>query len=90
MRSSGRPGSSSARSGSLQSATYFADKWSGIDEFSFPGFLFVPDLFLYEGPPRDVHLWVGPLVLGITGLAFMAIAVLLAYRRRDRDELKLI
>ncbi len=76
--------------GFLQSATYFADKWSGVNEFSFPGFPFVPSVFYYEESPGDVHLWVGPLVLGVTGLVFMAIAVMLAYRRRDLDDLKLI
>jgi hypothetical protein len=71
--------------GVLQSASYFADRWSGLNEFSFPGSPLVIDFF-YEGEPRDVRAWVGPLVLGVTGLVFMAIALLLAYRRRDRDE----
>jgi hypothetical protein len=76
--------------GILQSAAYFADKWSGLNEFSFPGFPIVLSFFYYEGEPRDVRAWVSPVVLGVTGLIFMAIALLLAYRRRDREELKLI
>ena len=74
--------------GILQSATYFADKWSDLNEFSFPGIPFFLGFFYYEGNPRDVRAWVWPVVLGATGLLFMAIAVMLAYRRRDRDELK--
>ena len=74
--------------GILQSATFFADKWSGLHEFSFPGLPLPVSLFFYEGEPRDIREWVWPVVLGVTGLIFMAIAVMLAYRRRDRDELK--
>jgi hypothetical protein len=76
--------------GILQSASYFADTWSGINEFSFPGFPVVLSFFYYEAEPRDIRAWVSPLVLGVTGLIFMALALMLAYRRRDRDELKLI
>jgi hypothetical protein len=33
----------------------------------------------------DRHLWAGPLVFAVTGLLFMAIALLPAYRRRDTE-----
>jgi hypothetical protein len=73
--------------GVLQSAFYFSDRATGVDEFSFPGFPFAPFVGLYsEGEQDDLHAWAGPLVIGVTGLVFMAIAVLLASRRRGAGE----
>ena len=65
--------------GFLLSAFYFAGKWSDAGAFS-----------VVYGDDRDAHLWVAPLVLAVTGLVFMAVAVLLAYRRRDREDLRVI
>ena len=50
--------------------------------FSFPVIPFYYD----EGASSDSRPWAGPLVLGITGLLFMGIAVLLARLRREPGE----
>jgi hypothetical protein len=71
--------------GVLQTATYFAAKWSDIGAFfsfyfSFPLFLaFDEDTF--SGP--HAHDWLGPLVYALTGLLFIGIALWLARRRRE-------
>jgi len=68
--------------GMLQTATYFADKWSDIAGFffflSFPLFIsFDEDSFGEHG-----HDWIGPLIYAFTGLVFIGIALWLARRRR--------
>jgi hypothetical protein len=76
--------------GLLQTASYFADKWSGseiafeffpIGVLLFPFFAFGED-FAVTG--TDEHRWIGPLIYVALGLVFFALALLLARRRRDR------
>ena len=71
----------------LQTATFFADKWSDVGEsFAYPLFFLAPFLLgtFGEGEYHEHrHNWIGPLIYGVTGLAFIAIALWLARRRRD-------
>jgi hypothetical protein len=72
--------------GMLQTATYFADKWSDISGFFFPFFLLFPFFISIEesgsGGQHD-HDWIGPLVYALTGLVFIWIGLWLARRRRE-------
>jgi hypothetical protein len=68
--------------GVLQTATYFAAKWSDIIAFffiSFPFFLAFDD----DSFGAHEHDWIGPLVYALTGAFFIALALWLARRRRD-------
>jgi hypothetical protein len=72
--------------GMLQTASYFAAKWSdlGLFFFIFPFFYLTPFIFsAYDDEGRNVHEWAAPLVFAVTGLVFIAIALVLARRRRD-------
>jgi hypothetical protein len=74
--------------GILQTAAFFADKWSDIAAAG--GFLFFP-LFPFvslsglidEGVgERHEHQWAGPVTFAITGLVFIGLALFLARRSR--------
>jgi hypothetical protein len=71
--------------GILQTAEHFAAKWSTIGDvlFFFLPFPFFPfqDGSFDEQPPA--HEWAGALVFIAAGLVFVAIALVLAQRRRD-------
>jgi hypothetical protein len=71
--------------GLLQTASYFAEKWSDISLLLFFPFVYLtPFVFSgYDGDERQGHEWAGPLVFAVTGLAFIGIALFLARRRRD-------
>jgi hypothetical protein len=71
--------------GLLQTATYFADKWSDVGESFFLAFFLFPFFFSFDGTfgAEDEHRWLGPLVYAAFGLLFFAIALFLARRRRD-------
>jgi hypothetical protein len=73
--------------GFLQSAEFFADKWSGLGEnlyFLFPlSYIFPFGIDFESVPEQHTHLWVGALVFLVTGLFFIALALYLARRRRD-------
>jgi hypothetical protein len=73
--------------GMLQTASYFAAKWSDISlyVFFFPFFYLAPFVVFseYDGDDRQVHQWAGPLVFAVTGLVFIGIALFIARRRRD-------
>ena len=71
--------------GMLQTASYFAAKWSDISLYLFfPFFYLAPFAFsAYDGDDGQVHEWAGPLVFAVTGLAFIGIALFIARRRRD-------
>jgi len=70
--------------GILQAATHYADKWADINGAFLPFVFLFPFGFSFDGgyggQPR--HQWAGPLVFGLTGLALVGIALLLARRRR--------
>ena len=71
--------------GLLQTATYFADRWSDIAQFFFP-FFFVFPFFISLGSGdggEHNHDWLGPLVYALTGLVFIWIGLWLARRRRE-------
>jgi hypothetical protein len=73
--------------GILQTAAHFSDKWSDLAAIG--GFLFFP-LFPFvflsglDGDYNEhhAHEWAGPIVFAVTGLLFIAIA--LVYARRTR------
>lgn len=74
--------------GMLQTAAFFADKWSDIAAAG--GFLFFP-LFPFvtlsglvaEGfGERHEHQWAGPVTFAVTGLVFVGLALFLARRSR--------
>jgi hypothetical protein len=71
--------------GILQTAEHFAAKWSTIGDvfFFFLPFPFFPfqDGSFDEQPAA--HEWAGALVFVAAGLVFVAIALMLAQRRRD-------
>lgn len=71
--------------GMLQTATYFADKWSDIAEFFFPFFFGFPFFIAFgdESFGQHSHGWIGPLIYAFTGFVFIAIALWLARRRRE-------
>jgi hypothetical protein len=73
--------------GMLQTAAFFADKWSDIAAagfFFFPLFPFVTiSGFVDEGySERHEHQWAGPVTFALTGLVFMGLALFLARRSR--------
>jgi hypothetical protein len=76
--------------GLLQTATHFADKWSDTlaGDFFFPlGVLFFPFFAFAEDltvTGTEEHRWAGPLIYLVLGLAFFALALVLARRRRER------
>jgi hypothetical protein len=72
--------------GILQTAQHFAAKWSTAGDvlfyfFPFPFFPFQEPSF--EEEATSAHEWVGILMFIAAGLLFMAVALLLARRRRD-------
>ena len=71
--------------GLLQTATYFADKWSNVtDFFSFYFLFFFPFFFAFdENGGESSHDWLGPLIYALTGLVFIWIGLWLARRRRE-------
>jgi hypothetical protein len=73
--------------GFLQSAEFFADKWSNLGEnlyFLFPlTYIFPFGLAFQAEPEGHAHQWVGALVFVVTGVFFIALALYLARRRRD-------
>ena len=72
--------------GILQTATFFADKWSDVAEsFAYPLFFIVPFVLgtFGEGDYHEHrHNWIGPLIYAFTGLVFIGIALWLARRSR--------
>jgi hypothetical protein len=69
--------------GILQTAAFFADKWSDLSEGFFPFFYFFPFVISFDGDYSEhAHDWLGPLVFAVTGLLFLGIAVWLARRSR--------
>jgi hypothetical protein len=73
--------------GFLQSAEFFADKWSNLGEnlfFLFPLTYFFPFGLAFQAEPEGhAHQWVGALVFVVTGLFFIVLALYIARRRRD-------
>jgi hypothetical protein len=70
--------------GMLQTATYFADKWSDISELFFPFFFLFPFFISFDDSGGEsAHDWLGPLVYALTGLVFIWIGLWLARRRRE-------
>jgi hypothetical protein len=73
--------------GFLQSAEFFADKWSNLGEnffFLFPLTYIFPFGLAFEAEPEGhAHQWVGALVFVVTGLFFIVLALYIARRRRD-------
>jgi hypothetical protein len=73
--------------GFLQSAEFFADKWSNLGEnlfFLFPlTYVFPFGLAFQAEPEGHAHQWVGALVFVVTGLFFIVLALFIARRRRD-------
>ena len=71
--------------GILQTATYFAAKWSDVTAASFPFFLSFPFFFAVDELSfgQHAHDWIGPLIYALTGAFFIAIALWLARRRRE-------
>lgn len=71
--------------GILQSTAHYADKWSDVGEvFFFPFYFLFPFSLTFDVEyGRDSgHEWAGPLVFAGVGLILIAIALLLARRRR--------
>jgi hypothetical protein len=71
--------------GILQSAAHYADKWSDVGEVLFFPFIFLfPFTLSFDGEygADSGHEWAGPLVFAGAGLILIAIALLLARRRR--------
>jgi hypothetical protein len=71
--------------GMLQTATYFADKWSDITGFfSFYIYFLFPFFVAFdEGGGENKHDWIGPLIYALMGLVFIWIGIWLARRRRE-------
>jgi hypothetical protein len=71
--------------GILQSTAHYADKWSDVGEvFFFPFFFLFPFSISFDGEygQDSGHEWAGPLVFVGGGLILIAVALLLARRRR--------
>jgi hypothetical protein len=67
--------------GMLQTAGYFADKWSDVTESIFPLFYFFPFFISLDGNYSEhAHNWLGPLVFAVTGAVFIGIGIVLAPR----------
>jgi hypothetical protein len=70
--------------GLLQTATYFADKWSDISDLFFPFFFLFPFFISFDDSGgENAHDWLGPLVYALTGLVFIWIGLWLVRRRRE-------
>jgi hypothetical protein len=72
--------------GLLQTATYFADKWSDVSEFLFFPLYFLAFPFFVafdESGGNSSHDWLGSLIYAFTGLVFIWIGLWLARRRRE-------
>jgi hypothetical protein len=72
--------------GLLQTATYFADKWSDVAEFLFFPIYYLAFPFFVafdESGGGHEHNWLGPLVYALTGLVFIWIGLWLTRRRRE-------
>jgi hypothetical protein len=71
--------------GLLQTATYFADKWSDITAFfSFYSLFIFPFFFAFDDfGGESSHDWLGSLIYAFTGLVFILIGLWLARRRRE-------
>jgi hypothetical protein len=70
--------------GLLQTATYFADRWSDISDLIFPFFFIFPLFIAFdEGGGASSHDWIGSLIYALTGLVFIWIGLWLVRRRRD-------
>lgn len=71
--------------GILQAAAHFAAKWSG--DVLYGAFYLFPFLigaaFDETSGSRSDHAWAAALVFGLTGLVFVAIALVIARRRRE-------
>ena len=67
--------------GMLQTAAYFADKWSDVTNAFFPFIYFFPFFVDFDSSSHE-HNWLGPLVFAVTGLVFIGIALWLAQRSR--------
>jgi hypothetical protein len=69
--------------GMLQTAGYFADKWSDVTEAFFPLFYLFPFFISLDGDYSEhKHNWLGPLVFAIAGALFIALGLVLARRSR--------
>ena len=72
--------------GLLQTATYFADRWSDVAEFLFFPIYYLAFPFFVafdESGGGHEHNWLGPLVFALTGLVFIWIGLWLTRRRRE-------
>jgi LPXTG-motif cell wall-anchored protein len=70
--------------GLLQTATYFADRWSDISQLFFPFFFLFPFFISFdESGGEAAHDWLGPLVYALLGLVFISIGLWLVRRRRE-------
>src|SRR5262249_3318063 len=67
--------------GILQTAGHFADKWSDVT--SFPLVFLFPFQIEFDGyDESNPHEWAGPVILAVTGLLFIALALVVARRSR--------
>ena len=67
--------------GVLQTAAHWSDKWSEVPAYL--GFFLFPFTIEFDGyDEHHAHEWAGALVFAITGLVFVAIALLVARRSR--------
>jgi hypothetical protein len=71
--------------GLLQVTTHFADKWGDVAFLLFfpLGFFLFPFVGFDVADGQKHHMWAAPLAYVILGLALIAVAQLLALRRRD-------
>jgi hypothetical protein len=71
--------------GILQTASHFAVKWSAVGETFFPVFYLFPFVFSFDGGYSEEHRhpWAGPVIFAAAGALFIAVALVLARRRRD-------
>ena len=71
--------------GILQTATYFASKWSDFTALVFPFFFSFPFFLAFDEGTfgEHDHDWLGPLVYAFTGLVFIWIGLWLTRRRRE-------
>jgi hypothetical protein len=69
--------------GMLQTADYFAAKWSDVTGIFFPFLYLFPFNISLDGDSSEhAHNWLGPVVFAVMGLVFVAIGVWLARRSR--------
>jgi len=71
--------------GLLQTATYFAAKWSDVTAAIFPFFFSIPLFIAFDEDTfgNHAHDWIGPLIYALTGLFFIGIAYWLARQRHE-------